>query len=78
MEEAVDEKMNTKDLIRYFARMLFHQPPSCSKDMFDTFLDDLNPPKFDGKTKEHSRKSRTQTVLNQLEYIFRQLGTDCK
>jgi len=78
MQEAVGEIMNAKKLIRYFARMLFHQPPNDSKLMFDTFLDDLYPPMLDGKTEEESRKLRTQKVLNQLEFIFRQFGTDCK
>ena len=78
MQDAVAEIMNTKKLIRYFARMLFHQPPNDAKEMFDQFLDDLEAPKLDGRDQDESKKFRTQRVLNQLEYIFRQWGTDCK
>jgi hypothetical protein len=80
MKEAVDEIMNSKELIRFFARMLFHQTPSDSKLMFETFIEDLFPHKIDakGSTEESTLPFRTQQVLKQLEYIFRQWGTDCK
>lgn len=77
MEDAVAEKMSTRELIRFFGRMLFNQPPENKRAMFDHFLDVIITPPVDGKPSEDSIPERSNRLLKQLEYIFRQFGTDC-
>lgn len=77
MEDAVAEKMSTIELIRFFARMMFNQPPENKKDMFDRFLDHLLPPPPNGQDPAVSLAVRKKALLQKLEYIFRQFGTDC-
>lgn len=78
MQDAVDQNMNARALIRYFARMLYNQPPEDSKAMLDLFLDELIPQPPNGQDPNVSRTQRQERLLQQLEYLFRLFGTKCK
>jgi hypothetical protein len=78
MMYAIAEKMNNAELIRYFARMMFNQPPEDPKAMFDLFLNELIPQPPNGQSEEQSKEIRKKQLIRRLEYSFRQFGTDCK
>ena len=77
MSDANVEKSNLKQLIHYFAMLLFHCNPSDPQKLFNDFLDDMYPPPAanDENAAPISQERRKQKVMCTLEYFFRCLGT---
>uniref|UniRef100_A0A914I8I8 ATP-dependent DNA helicase n=1 Tax=Globodera rostochiensis TaxID=31243 RepID=A0A914I8I8_GLORO len=77
MREACAEKSNFKQLQHYFAMLLCHARPAEPQELFDEFLDEMNPP-FAANNPAIRPKSvafRGAEVMRNLEYFFNCMGT---
>ena len=80
MQDAVAEKMSNSKLQHYFAMLIVHGQPSDPQTLFDTFLNDMNPPVSishpDQRPKSIER--RRAEVMRNLEYFFNCLNSSSK
>lgn len=79
MQDASIDKSNFKHLQHYFAMIICHCQPSNPQNLFDLFLDDMNPPNAinDPNALPRSKERRKIEVLKNLEYFFHCMGTSC-
>lgn len=79
-EDANDQIKNDRQLRSYFAMLIVNCQPSNPKDLFEKCLDKLFPPPVARDRDEPllSEFERKQTVLRDLEYYLRELGTTCE
>ena len=77
MDDACCEKMNNNQLIRHFAQLLYHFPPTNPDQMLNHFLNQLIPQRPDGVKEEISIIHRKKILLRKIEYFLRNMGTNC-
>jgi hypothetical protein len=80
MRDACNQISNMRRLRRYFANLLNHCQPSDPQKLFDMFLDEMFPAPSvnDPNAQPLSREFRISKVMCELEYYFRNMGTDSK